>query len=623
MPAPPMIPGCPPGLEYLSQIDQLLIHQGVNLVEVITCCVANSMFEIKNSMGQKVYSATEENDCCNRNCCGGDRCFIMTIADNTGCEVMKLIRPCRCSLCCCPCCLQKLEVQAPPGVTIGYVKQEWHICLPKFTMQNEREENLLKICGPCVPCRCCTDINFELMTLDETSTIGHVSKQWTGIVKEALTDADNFCVRFPMDLDVKVKAVVIAACFLIDFMFFENSLKNISQLSVDSIEATWLQELRASQKCLTSSCSKQEQALQASYHVAHRIAEDLILPAAIDMAREVLDQSSADKLKTIPLSNDTIRRTIQEMEALAAKDMVPMLHKTLKDAVKVVNYIKRSAKYGRCFQKLCIDLGSEHRGRSLRTTQHICWHPVARLPLSHTIRSLSGSNMAIQAAWTPTQPTSCPPGLECLIQADRLLIHQQHEFLEAITGFETNNSYEIKNNLGQNIYFAGEQSDCCSRYFCGSLRSFIMTIVDNANQEVIRLLRPLRCDCCCTPCCLQKLEVQAPPGIPAGYVIQNWHPYLPKFTIQNERGQNILKISGPCILCRCCSNIDFEVKSLDETYNVGRISKQWSGFGNEMFTDVDNFGVQFPLDLDVKVKAVILGACFLIDFMFFEHTENN
>jgi DNA-binding TFAR19-related protein (PDSD5 family) len=83
-----------------------------------------------------------------------------------------------------------------------------------------------------------------------------------------------------------------------------------------------LQELRASHKCLTASCSKQEQALWASYLVAYRIAkakkphtvaEELILPAAMDMVREVLDQSAADKLKTIPLSNDTIARRIEDM----------------------------------------------------------------------------------------------------------------------------------------------------------------------------------------------------------------------------------------------------------------------------------------------------------------------
>ena len=35
MPAPQAPVGCPPGLEYLSQIDQLLVHQQVELLEGI------------------------------------------------------------------------------------------------------------------------------------------------------------------------------------------------------------------------------------------------------------------------------------------------------------------------------------------------------------------------------------------------------------------------------------------------------------------------------------------------------------------------------------------------------------------------------------------------------------
>lgn len=45
---------------------------------------------------------------------------------------------------------------------------------------------------------------------------------------------------------------------------------------------------------------------------------------------------------------------------------------------------------------------------------------------------------------------------------------------------------------------------------------------------------------------------------------------------------------------------------------VGKISKQWSGLAREMFTDADFFGINFPMDLDVRMKAVMLGACFLI-----------
>ncbi|XP_042559006.1 phospholipid scramblase 1-like isoform X1 [Clupea harengus] len=112
--------------------------------------------------------------------------------------------------------------------------------------------------------------------------------------------------------------------------------------------------------------------------------------------------------------------------------------------------------------------------------------------------------------------------------------------------------------------------------------------------------------------CRVALEVQSPPGNPIGYVKQNWHPYIPKFTIQDEKRNSVLKIIGPFCDCKCFSDVNFEIKSLDETSVVGRISKQWSGYGNEMFTDADNFGVQFPMDMDVKMKATILGACFLI-----------
>lgn len=45
---------------------------------------------------------------------------------------------------------------------------------------------------------------------------------------------------------------------------------------------------------------------------------------------------------------------------------------------------------------------------------------------------------------------------------------------------------------------------------------------------------------------------------------------------------------------------------------VGQITKVWTGMGQEMFTQADNFGISFPGDLAVKMKAVLLGACILI-----------
>nr|XP_020752423.1 phospholipid scramblase 2-like [Odocoileus virginianus texanus] len=145
-----------------------------------------------------------------------------------------------------------------------------------------------------------------------------------------------------------------------------------------------------------------------------------------------------------------------------------------------------------------------------------------------------------------------------------------------------------------------------------------MRILDLLGREVITLERPLRLNCFCIPCCLQEIEIDAPPGVPIGYVTQIRHPFLPKFRIQNEDRKDVLKIIGPCCMCSCCGDTDFEIKSLDGKNVVGKISKQFTGIVREIFTSYSNFDIQFSSDIDVKMKAVILGACFLIDFMFYE-----
>lgn len=66
-----------------------------------------------------------------------------------------------------------------------------------------------------------------------------------------------------------------------------------------------------------------------------------------------------------------------------------------------------------------------------------------------------------------------------------------------------------------------------------------------------------------------------------------------------------------------------KLMTLQESQEIGKISKQWAGIAKECFTKADNFGMQFPLDLDVKVKGTLLGALFLIEFMFFEQKKNN
>nr|XP_014352015.1 PREDICTED: zinc finger MYM-type protein 6-like [Latimeria chalumnae] len=46
---------------------------------------------------------------------------------------------------------------------------------------------------------------------------------------------------------------------------------------------------------------------------AHTIGEELILPAAVEMCKVMVSEDTAQKLKAIPLSNDTVSRRIEEL----------------------------------------------------------------------------------------------------------------------------------------------------------------------------------------------------------------------------------------------------------------------------------------------------------------------
>ena len=97
---------------------------------------------------------------------------------------------------------------------------------------------------------------------------------------------------------------------------------------------------------------------------------------------------------------------------------------------------------------------------------------------------------------------------------------------------------------------------------------------------------------------------------------------IPQFVVKDCNDEVALRIEGPLCTFSICGDVEFKVLSPDGSTEVGKISKQWSGLLREGFTDADHFGISFPMDLDVRMKATLLGALFLIDFMFFEKKGN-
>lgn len=222
---------------------------------------------------------------------------------------------------------------------------------------------------------------------------------------------------------------------------------------------------------------------------------------------------------------------------------------------------------------------------------------------------------------TPSAPSICPPGLEYLTTVDQLVVEQQSDLFQSFIGYEKCNKYVAKNVLGQFVYLFAEDSGCCKRWLCCTRRCFEMKVMDYRNVEVMRFIRPLRSDFCCCFCCLQYIEVQAPPSVTIAYLYQDWSPFFPSYTVYDRQCNPMISVAGP--FCTqtffYCLETKFEVRTLGGIL-IGMITRQLPAHGRNLYLDADCFKLTFPLDLDVHVKAALLACTMLIDFMFFETT---
>ena len=94
--------------------------------------------------------------------------------------------------------------------------------------------------------------------------------------------------------------------------------------------------------------------------------------------------------------------------------------------------------------------------------------------------------------------------------------------------------------------------------------------------------------------------------------------FSPEFQIKDSSGHDILMIRGQDNACGC-TGFSFKILTLDGECETGEGEQQIGviekRYGPKYGSDI--LDITFPMDLDVKVKATILGAAFLIDYKYF------
>lgn len=184
------------------------------------------------------------------------------------------------------------------------------------------------------------------------------------------------------------------------------------------------------------------------------------------------------------------------------------------------------------------------------------------------------------------------------------------EWGEIVTGFETRNRYAILDTHGNQLYMAVEEGgSTLLRWFLKALPCpFQITVKTRDEQLVLRVVRPFRFY-------FHELDIFDSRGQLLGTLQRRFALLRRIYSVLDRSGQEIFQLFGPLL-----HPWTFEIRNGDKEY--GKITKKWSGLLKEGFTDADNFGVSFPVEWDKKLKALFLGAVFLIDFVHFENTGN-
>jgi len=200
--------------------------------------------------------------------------------------------------------------------------------------------------------------------------------------------------------------------------------------------------------------------------------------------------------------------------------------------------------------------------------------------------------------------------MDGLSSTSSLVVSQQKEWGEILSGFETKNKYVVSDDSGRRLYLAAEEGgSALTRWFLKALRPFTIAVLADDGQVVLRVVRPFRFY-------FHRAEIVDSQGRLLGTIQRQFSMLRRIYSVLDASGQEAFQLFGPIL-----HPWTFQIKAGEDEY--GKITKKWSGIAKESFTDADNFGVTFPAEWDVRAKAIFLGAVFLIDFVHFENKGNN
>lgn len=260
---------------------------------------------------------------------------------------------------------------------------------------------------------------------------------------------------------------------------------------------------------------------------------------------------------------------------------------------------------------------------------------------------LAPGQQGMQPSAPAVRSEACNKAYEILAKHSRLQLRQQRQWLEAMSGFEKNNKYCLRDAAGNDIFFIKENSTCAERTFsgcCGGLcKQWRMDIFLLGPQGVaggLHTMTPfmhLERPCHATCMCMNRPEVQvtdAESKMKIGTIREPFTCCNLKFEVLNHADEPTLNVEGCCcqpgLLCPCpcdgvpCQLIDFPITDIKSGGAVAKIEKKWRlGDMCPCAGEWDDYWIDFGDAKNPDFKILFLVTAIFIQMRFFDRRNDN
>ena len=227
-----------------------------------------------------------------------------------------------------------------------------------------------------------------------------------------------------------------------------------------------------------------------------------------------------------------------------------------------------------------------------------------------------------------------------LANISQMVIKQEADILEAVTGCQEPNNYQVYGKMPNgekiSIFKCREFSGCLMRCLCPvNCREFSMRIKlpseENDNEEdeefegrIIDINKDCKCPflCCIRPD-MNIILVQSNDKL--GRIEQSFSFCDPVFRIFDKDDKEIFYIEADCCQCGLMCRNNFMGKTEEAHFFIYNINDRDNASGDicrkaskSMFSIADNYSVIFPQKATIEEKILLTMAGIMIDYQYFE-----